>query len=69
MKDRFVEITKEEAKIAYCKSKRVYVSTDEREFWKLPASGEYGSHAPIEELFYRGIPMYEGNVRFFKNAE
>ena len=69
MNDKLVEITKEEAKTVYCNHKKVYVSTDEREFWKLPASGEYGSHAPIEELFYRGIPMYEGNVRFFKIAD
>ena len=69
MKKNFVEISKEEAKIAYCNHKKVYISTDSRKFWKMPASYEYGSHAPINELFYRGSPEYEGNVRFFKIAE
>ena len=62
----FMEISKDEAKELYCKYKDVYVDTDERTKWKLPPSREYASHAPIEELFYRGIPTYEGNVIFYK---
>lgn len=66
MEKMFVEITKEEAKELYCKSKNVYVSTNQRKHWKLPASSEYSSHAPEEELFYRSIPEYEGDIKFFK---
>ena len=66
MENRYIEITKEEAKTAYCKCENVYVSTDTRQFWKLPASYEYSSNAPKEELFYRSIPEYEGNAKFFK---
>lgn len=61
-----MEITREEAKNMYCKGKNVYISTNNRTHWKLPASYEYGSHAPAEELFYRSIPQYEGKVKFYK---
>lgn len=27
-----------------------------RRYWKLPASYEYSSHAPVEELFNRSVP-------------
>lgn len=69
----FVEITKEEATSLYCKGENIYITTSGgeiwkgRTLWKLPASAEYGSHAPAEELFYRGIPNYEGKVTFFKH--
>lgn len=66
MEKIYIEITKEEAKKLYCKSEKVYVTTNTRTHWKLPASGEYGSHAPAEELFYRSIPEYEGDVKFFR---
>lgn len=66
MEAKYIEITKEEAKIIYCNCEKVYVTTDERKMWRLPTSYEYNSHAPIEELFYRSIPEYEGKVRFFK---
>ena len=72
MEKNFVEITMEEAKNLYCKCEKIYITTSGtkvwkgRTYWKIPASGEYSSHAPIEELFYRGIPNNEGNVRFFK---
>ena len=75
MVKKFVEITKEEAKDLYCKYKSVYITTsgtevwNGRTHWKLPASGEYGSHAPVEELFYRGVPHNEGTVKFFKMEE
>lgn len=63
---KYTEITKDEAKIAYCKGDDVYVSTDKRKYWKMPASYDYGSHAPIETLFHRSIPNLEGDVMFFK---
>ena len=66
MENKFVEITKAEAKKIYCTCGKVYVSNNVRNFWKLPASSEYSSHAPAEELFYRSIPEYEGETRFFK---
>ncbi len=65
----FIKITKEEAKEMYCKCKNVYVTTNERTHWKMPAASAYGSHAPIAELFYRSIPEYEGEVEFFKAAK
>ena len=65
MEKRFVEITKEKAKELYCKCEKVYVSTNERNNWKIPESREYGSHAPAEELFDSGIPKYEGEGKFF----
>ena len=72
MERKFVEITMEEAKMLYCNGKDVYITTSGtkawkgRTYWKLPASGEYASHAPVENLFHRGIPEYEGEVKFFK---
>lgn len=69
MENRFVRITKEEAKELYCKSEHVYASTNERKHWKLPASYEYASHAPKEELFHRSIPECEGKVEFFKSVK
>ena len=61
-----IEITEDEAKERYCKYLNVYVSTNERTHWKLPASYEYSSHAPVEDLFYRSIPRNEGEVKFYK---
>lgn len=60
------KITREEAKNIYCKGENVYITTNSREYWKIPASYEYGSHAPAEELFNSSIPQYEGNVEFYK---
>ena len=61
----FKSITPDTAKQLYCKSYPVYVSTNCRQYWKLPAAYEYSSHAPQEELFYRSIPEYEGEVKFY----
>lgn len=61
----FSPITKDEAKQRYCKGEPVYVTTRHRTHWKLPASYEYSSHAPKEELFYRSIPDNEGEVRYY----
>lgn len=64
---KYVEISQEEAKKIYCNDgEYVYISNDRREYWKMPASYEYSSHAPVDELFYRGIPEYEGTNRFYK---
>ena len=65
----YIEITKEEAKDIYCKNGDVYVSNKERQYWHLPPSYAYNSHAPIEELFYRSCPSNEGENRFFKEAK
>lgn len=62
----YEEITQEEAKILYCNSLSIYVTTEQRDLWKLPPSYEYGSHAPIEDLFYRSVPQNEGQIRFYK---
>lgn len=66
MDRKYTEITENDAKIMYCNCENVYVSTDARNLWKLPASYEYTSHASAEELFYRSVPEYEGKVTFFK---
>lgn len=62
-----MEITKKEAKELYCNGKNVYITTINRTHWKIPASYEYGSHAPVEELFNRSVPKYEGKVKFYKD--
>lgn len=62
---QYIEITKSEARRAYCRHVPVYISTTYRIYWKLPASHEYASHAPIEELFERSIPKSEGKVKFY----
>lgn len=61
----YKEVTEAEAKESYCNGLQIYVSTDKREFVKVPCSGDYGSHAPAEQLFYRSIPKGEGNNRYF----
>lgn len=66
MKNNYTEISKEDAKELYCKGNDVYICNDQREYWKLPAGYEYGSHAPITELFERSIPKCEGDVKFYK---
>lgn len=58
-------ISKAMAKELYCHGHSVYITTNKRSFFRLPASYEYGSHASAVELFYRGIPEYEGDVRFY----
>lgn len=73
MEKIFIEITEAEAKKIYCKCGKVYITTsgtkvwNGRKHWKLPASYEYASHAPAEELFYRSIPTNEGEIKFYKN--
>ena len=64
----FVEITKTEAKRAYCRGGDIYVSTVYRTHWLLPASHCYSSHAPAEQLFERSIPSSEGKVHFFSKV-
>lgn len=66
IENRFVKITEDEAKNLYCHTENVYVSTNKREYWQLPPSYYYASHASNESLFYRSIPEYEGTVEFFK---
>lgn len=66
MKNKYIEITREEAKELYCKGNNVYICNNVRNYWKLPASYEYSSHAPIEELFNKSIPFGEGETRFYK---
>lgn len=54
-------VDKETAKENYCKNRNVYVD-GEYGVVKIRESGNYGSHAPIEELFYRGFDYwYKGD--------
>jgi len=66
MENRYIKITEEEAKELYCHTEYVYLSTDKREHWQMPPSYHFASHAPAEDLFYRCVPEYEGDVEFFK---
>lgn len=59
------EITEAEAKEIYCKGGQIYITNDKREFWRVPCSGEYGSHETTEQLYYRSIPKGEGQNRYF----
>lgn len=69
MENKYTEISKEEAKLIYTHNMneyaRIYICNSKREYWRMPASYEYGSHAPAEELFHRSIPWGEGEARFF----
>lgn len=65
MERKYIEITEAEAKEIYCKGGNVYISNINRSYWKIPASYEYGSHAPAEELFYRSCPKWEGENKFY----
>lgn len=51
------QTTEEKAKYAYCHNKNVYA---DGEYGKemLRPSGEYGSHASREELFYRSASVF-----------
>lgn len=55
-------VTEDEAKTAYCKGRRIWVD-DEYGQTRIRASWEYGSHAPDEELFYRGVCHCRGYYR------
>lgn len=63
---KYTKISKEEAKELYYKNNDIYICSNKRKYWKLPASYEYSSHAPITELFERSDPKYEGDVKFYK---
>ena len=65
----FEEITATEAFRSYCYGQSVYITTDRRKLWRLPASYEFGSHAPVSELFFRCVPDNEGEVKYFKIKE
>lgn len=62
-KTEYEWITKEEAKEIYCNGEQIYTSEDGVNFSRVPSSGEYGSHASTEELFYRSI---RGSKNFYK---
>ena len=66
MDKKYIEITETEAKKIYCKGENVYISNNKKNYWKLPASYEYGSHAPADKLFDRSIPEYEGINKFYR---
>ena len=66
MKNNYTEISKEEARNLYCKGDNIYICNKRRKYWKLPASYQYSSHAPVTELFERSIPKYEGDTKFYK---
>ena len=66
---KYIEITKEEAKARYIDGEYVYISNDKRQYWRMPASYEYASHAPVNELFLRGLPENEGENRFYKTEK
>lgn len=65
----FEEITAQAAFRRYCHSQSVYITTARRKLWRLPASYEFGSHAPASELFFRCVPDNEGEVKYFKVKE
>ena len=65
VKYNYTEISKEEAKELYRNSNDIYICNNRRKYWRLPASSEYSSHAPITELFERSVPKYEGNTSFY----
>lgn len=66
---KYIEITKEEAKTRYIDGEYVYISNDKRQYWRMPASYEYASHASVKELFFRGLPECEGENRFYKTEK
>ena len=60
----YIEIQESEAKDIYCKVLQIYTSDNGTDFNKVPCSGDYGSHAPAETLFYRSVHKTE-NTRYF----
>ena len=66
MEKNYIEITEAEAKEIYCKGGQIYITNNRRNFWRVPCSYEYGSSAPVEVLFKRSIPEYEGETKYFK---
>ena len=67
--EKFIPITEIQAKCTYCACVPVFVTTEKRTYWELPAPYCYTSHAPAEELFYRSLPDYEGEIQFFKREK
>ena len=65
----YLPIFEDHAMSRYIHGMDVYVSTDIRHFWKLPAPHEYGSHAPASELFYRSLPKCEGKIYYYMKEE
>lgn len=52
-------VGRKEAKEAYCHGKRIWIDGKYGQE-KIRSSGEYGSHAPAEELFYRSVMHHDG---------
>ena len=65
--DKYIEISEEEAKELYCKGDQVYFTSRTKTFWQLPASYEFASLVPAEQLFYRLISSGE-ETKFYKDA-
>ena len=63
--EKYIEITELEAKGIYCGGEQIYITNDKREFFRVPCSGDYGSHAPAEVLYTRSVPTHEGKIKFF----
>lgn len=51
----YTEITEAEAKETYYKGGQIYTSENGTDFLRIPCSGEYGSHAPVEVLYSRSV--------------
>jgi len=55
------QVSEEEAKAMYCRCEPVW-GESKHGYFKLTPSWDYGSHAPIETLFYRSAgDYYNGN--------
>lgn len=55
IKMTYIKITEAEAKENYCKGEQIYTSENGADFYRVPLSYEYGSHAPVEVLYNRSI--------------
>ena len=64
--DKYIEISEEEAKELYCKGDKVYITNRMKTMWKMPATYEFNSLVPAEQLFYRLLSSGGNETKFYK---
>ena len=55
----YLEVNSRVAENEYCRGRGIYICTDKRQYWKIPANYEIGGHELARVFFDRGLPRGE----------